>query len=68
MGVIQPANNVAIRPVRVRQTVGGTAAIDSGLEANEKIVLDGYARLAQGSRVEIVPPKSEDGSRVSRVE
>jgi hypothetical protein len=48
--------------------VGGTAAIDSGLEANEKIVLDGYARLAQGSRVEIVPPKSEDGSRVSRVE
>ena len=66
--VIQPDNTVAIRPVRVRQTVGGTAAIDSGLEANEKIVLDGYARLAQGSRVEIVPPKSEDGSRVSRVE
>ena len=56
--VIQPDNTVAIRPVRVRQTVGGTAVIDTGLDANEKIVLDGYARLAQGSRVEIVPPRS----------
>jgi len=66
--VIQPDNIVAIRPVRVRQTVGGTAVIDTGLDANEKIVLDGYARLAQGTRVEIVPPRSGDGSRVSRVE
>jgi multidrug efflux system membrane fusion protein len=66
--VIQPDNTAAIRPVRVRQIVGGTAVIDFGLEANEKIILDGYARLAQGSRVEIVPPKSEDGSRISRVE
>ncbi|MGO9698662.1 MAG: efflux RND transporter periplasmic adaptor subunit [Xanthobacteraceae bacterium] len=66
--VIQPDNIVAIRPIRVRQTVGGTAVIDTGLDANEKIVLDGYARLAQGSRVEIVPPRSGDGSRVSRVE
>ena len=66
--VIQPDNIAAIRPVRVRQTVGGTAVIDTGLDANEKIVLDGYARLTQGSRVEIVPPRSGDGSRVSRVE
>lgn len=66
--VIQPDNTVAIRPVRVRQTVGGTAVIDSGLDATEKIVLDGYARLAQGSSVEIVPPKAGDGSKVSRVE
>jgi multidrug efflux system membrane fusion protein len=66
--VVQPDNTVAIRPVRVRQTVGGTAVLDAGLSANEKIVLDGYARLAQGSRVEIVPPRSEEGSRISRVE
>lgn len=66
--VIQPDNTAAIRPVRVRQTVGGTAVIDTGLDANEKIVLDGYARLAQGSRVEIVPPRSGDGSRVSHLE
>lgn len=66
--VIQPDNTAAIRPVRVRQTVGGTAVIDTGLDANEKIVLDGYARLAQGSRVQIVPPSVGDGSRVSRVE
>jgi membrane fusion protein, multidrug efflux system len=66
--VIQPDNTVAIRPVRVRQTLGGTAVIDTGLDANEKIVLDGYARLTQGSHIEIVPPKTGDGSRVSRVE
>jgi multidrug efflux system membrane fusion protein len=66
--VIQPDNTVAIRPVRVRQTVGGTAVIDTGLDATEKIVLDGYARLTQGSSVEIVPAKTGDGSRVSRVE
>ncbi len=65
--VIQPDNTAAIRPIRVRQTVGGTAVIDTGLDADEKIVLDGYARLAQGSRVEIVPPRSGDG-RVSHLE
>jgi len=66
--VIQPDSTVAIRPVRVRQTVGGTAVIEVGLDANEKVVLDGYARLAPGSRVKIVPPQSDDGSRLSRVE
>lgn len=66
--VIQQDNTVAIRPVRVRQTVGGTAVIDTGLDAGEKIVLDGYARLARGSRVEIVPPRTDDASKLSRVE
>jgi len=66
--VIQPDSTVAIRPVRVRQTVGGTAVIDVGVDANEKVVLDGYARLQRGSRVEIVPAKSDDDSKLSRRE
>jgi len=66
--VIRPDNTVAIRPVRLRQTVGGTAVVDVGLDANEKVVLDGYPRLRPGRRVEIVPAKPDDGSRLSRLE
>jgi multidrug efflux system membrane fusion protein len=66
--VIQPDNTVAIRPVRVRQMMGGTAVIEIGLDANEKVVVEGYGPLLPGSRVEIVPPKSDDESKLSRVE
>jgi multidrug efflux system membrane fusion protein len=66
--VIRPDSTVAIRPVRPRQTVGGTAVIEFGLDANEKVVLDGYPRLRPGSRVKIVPPKLNDDSRLSRIE
>jgi membrane fusion protein, multidrug efflux system len=62
--VIQPDSTVAIRPVRVRQTVGGTAVIDFGLDAKEKVVIDGYTRLLPGSRVAITSPKSEPDSRI----
>jgi multidrug efflux system membrane fusion protein len=63
--VIEPDNTAAIRPVRVRQTVGGTAVIQVGLNANEKVVVDGYTRLLPGSRVEITSAKPEQGSRIS---
>jgi multidrug efflux system membrane fusion protein len=66
--VIQPDNTVAIRPVRVRQMMGGMAVIEIGLDANEKVVVEGYGPLLPGSRVEIVPPKSDDESKLSRVE
>jgi multidrug efflux system membrane fusion protein len=66
--VIQPDNTVAVRPILVRQTVGGTAVIEVGVDANEKVVLDGYERLLPGSHVEIVPAKPDDGSKFSRVE
>jgi membrane fusion protein, multidrug efflux system len=66
--VVQPDSTAAIRPVRVRQTVGGTAVIQVGLNANEKVVIDGYTRLLPGSRVEITSPKSDQGSRISSTE
>jgi multidrug efflux system membrane fusion protein len=66
--LIEPDNTVKIRPVKVRQTLGGTSVIEVGLSADEKVVLDGYARLAPGSRVEIVPARTDDASRLSRVE
>ena len=63
--VIQPDSTVAVRPVSVRQTVGGTAVIEVGLDANEKVVLDGYARLLPGSRVEIISAESDYESKIS---
>jgi len=66
--LIQSDSTVVMRRVRVRQTIGGTAVIDAGLEANEKVVLDGYARLVQGSVVEIAPARQDDASKLSRSE
>jgi membrane fusion protein, multidrug efflux system len=66
--VIQPDSTVAIRPVRVRQTVGGTAVIKFGLDPNEKVVIDGHARLLPGSPVQIISAKSDHESRISSTE
>jgi multidrug efflux system membrane fusion protein len=66
--LIDPDNTVKIRPVKVRQILGGTAVIEVGLSADEKVVLDGYSRLALGSRVEIVPARTDDASRPTRIE
>jgi len=66
--VIQPDSTVAVRPVRVRQTVGGTAVIKFGLGPNEKVVIDGHARLLPGNPVEIISAKSDHESRISSTE
>ena len=49
--VINPDNTVAVRPVKVAQVSGGQALIDSGLTANEQVVVDGQYKLQAGSRV-----------------
>jgi multidrug efflux system membrane fusion protein len=63
------ANNAAeLRPVRVRQSLGGTSLVTGRLQEGDKVVLDGYQRLQVGGRVEIVPEANEIGSKVSEVE
>ena len=47
--VIKPDNTVAIRPLKVAQITDGEALIDSGLKANEQVVVDGQYRLQPGS-------------------
>ena len=41
-----------LRPVTVAQISEGQALIDSGLKANETVVVDGQYRLQQGSPVQ----------------
>ena len=49
--VVLPDGTAQLRPVTVAQISQGQALIDSGLQANETVVVDGQYRLQQGSHV-----------------
>src|ERR1700716_2678294 len=52
--VINPNTDVAIRPVTVAQISDGQALINSGLKANEQVVVDGQYNLQPGTLVTIL--------------
>jgi membrane fusion protein, multidrug efflux system len=58
--VINPDNSVAIRPVMVAQISDGQALIDSGLKANEQVVVDGQYKLQPGTHVTILHGKAAE--------
>jgi membrane fusion protein, multidrug efflux system len=52
--VVNPDSTVAIRPIKVAQISDGQALIDSGLKANEQVVIDGQYKLQPGTHVTIL--------------
>jgi membrane fusion protein, multidrug efflux system len=52
--VINPDSSVAIRPIKVAQISEGQALIDSGLQANEQVVVDGQYKLQPGAHVTLL--------------
>ena len=50
--VIKPDMTVDARTVKVAQIEDGTALLDEGLRAGEKVVTDGQYKLQDGSKVE----------------
>jgi membrane fusion protein, multidrug efflux system len=52
--VVNPDGAVAIRPIKVAQVSDGQALIDSGLTANEQVVVDGQYKLQPGTHVTIL--------------
>jgi multidrug efflux system membrane fusion protein len=52
--VINADDSVAIRPVKVAQIWEGQALLDSGLKANEQVVVDGQYKLQPGTHVTIL--------------
>ena len=52
--VINADGSVAIRPLKVAQVSNGQALIDSGLQANEQVVIDGQYKLQPGTHVTIL--------------
>ena len=59
--VIKPDQTVEARPVKVAQTEDGLALIDEGLQAGEKVVVDGQYKLQAGSKVTISSPPGGNG-------
>ncbi len=52
--VVNPDSSVAIRPIKVAQISDGQALIDSGLKANEQVMVDGQYKLLSGAHVTIL--------------
>jgi membrane fusion protein, multidrug efflux system len=52
--VVNPDSTVAIRPIKVAQIADGLALIDSGLSANEQVVVDGQYKLQPGTHVTLL--------------
>jgi multidrug efflux system membrane fusion protein len=51
--VVQPGNTVAVRPVTVAQQDETQAVVTKGLEADERVVTTGFARLKDGAKVTV---------------
>src|ERR1700674_5174464 len=56
--VVNPDDTVAIRPIKVAQIADGQALIDSGLKANEQVVVDGQYKLQPGTHVTLLHGKA----------
>jgi multidrug efflux system membrane fusion protein len=52
--VVNADGSVAIRPITVAQLWDGQALVDSGLKANEQVVVDGQYKLQPGTHVTIL--------------
>ena len=58
--VINSDNSVSIRQIKVSQVSDGRALIDSGLNANEQVVVDGQYKLQPGVHVAILHGKAAE--------
>jgi multidrug efflux system membrane fusion protein len=58
--VVNPDNTVTIRQIKVAQISDGQALIDSGLKANEQVVVDGQYKLQPGTHVTFLHGKAAE--------
>jgi membrane fusion protein, multidrug efflux system len=58
--VINADSSVAVRPVKVAQISEGQALIDSGLQANEDVVVDGQYKLRPGTHITILQGRAAE--------
>jgi multidrug efflux system membrane fusion protein len=54
--VVREDSTVALRPVTVGPTEGQLTAIESGLQAGERVITDGVDRIREGTKVEVTEP------------
>jgi len=58
--VIKPDDTVAIKQIKVAQITDGQALIDSGLDANEQVVVDGQYKLQPDAHVTLLHGKTAE--------
>jgi membrane fusion protein, multidrug efflux system len=61
--VIKPDETVEMRPVTVGPIDGGMALIEAGLDAGQRVVVDGQYKLQPGSRVKIAAAPAQHERR-----
>jgi multidrug efflux system membrane fusion protein len=68
--VIKPDDTAAIAPITVGQITEGQALVESGLAANQQVVVDGQYKLQPGNRVTILHGRAaeEAASQLSQQE
>ena len=58
--VVNPDKSVAVRAIKVAQISDGQALIDSGLQANEQVVVDGQYKLKPGVHVTLLTGRAAE--------
>jgi multidrug efflux system membrane fusion protein len=66
--VIKPDNTVEKRTITVAEISNGQALIDSGLAANEQVVVDGQSKLQPGSPVTVLHGKAAEEAAAQSAE
>ena len=56
--VVKDDSTVTLRPVTLGPAEANVTAIESGLQAGERVVTDGIDRLREGSKVEVTDPSA----------
>ena len=62
--VVKDDSTVALRPVVTGPTEGNLTAVESGLAAGERVIVDGVDRIREGAKVEVTEPGG--GARAPR--
>ena len=54
--VVKDDSTVTVRPVQTGATEGLNVAVTSGLQAGERVIVDGVDRIREGAKVEVTEP------------
>jgi membrane fusion protein, multidrug efflux system len=60
--VVKDDSTVAVRAVQTGPSEGPNTAITSGLQAGERVIVDGVDRIREGAKVEVVEPGGGAGA------
>jgi multidrug efflux system membrane fusion protein len=60
--VVKDDSTVAVRAVQTGPSEGPNTAITSGLQAGERVIVDGVDRIREGAKVEVIEPAAAPGA------